>query len=211
VPAEVNKEVNTEVNKGVAQVTAELRLLGAEHAALRAEIHDHILLAAGATVDLCPGVADSTVHTVSRVRLVCDYVRDVVLPEVARRRRAGDQLVVLIEFQMGPNAPSRVVATALVALLCGEDVRIVGPSYKNQVYLCDAGRYCHFVAKYKTLYSANKAHTTFNMKYLIDTFGYAPVLKDTPRAAWGHIADAVFQVLGAAGYEDEKGGMPEAF
>ncbi len=117
----------------------------------------------------------------------------VVRPAVAAAGGASPNLTVLVEYQMGPNARARVIAAALVALFHDADVRIVGPSLKNRVAVIPAGRYCYFVEKYKSKYTANKAHTIFNFAQLETAFGtQIPATK----LSRGHLADAVMQIFG---------------
>jgi len=96
---------------------------------------------------------------------------------------------------MGPNAKARAVAAALIALFAEEDVIIVGPTLKNKIATCEEGRYCYFAERYKTSYSANKAHAIYNFAKLEETFGTS-ISPTAPASLRGHIADSFMQVIG---------------
>jgi hypothetical protein len=173
-----------------------------------AETRSFIHLADGETVDLFPDRPDDSIATVERVRAVVRYVADRVRPSVRRAVPAGDPLQVVIEFQMGPNAPSRVVAAALVTLFAEEDVIIVGPSLKNKIATCEAGRYYRFAEKYRSSYYANKEHAKFNFAKIEEVFG-TNIPLTRPPSLRGHIADSFMQVLGhlVHGAPDEKAAL----
>lgn len=164
-------------------------------AALDAETRDFVRIVDGETVDLFPGRADNDVSSVERIRAVARYVAGRVRPAVAAAVPAGERLRVVVEFQMGPNARARAVAAALVALFAEDDVIIVGPTLKNKVATSEAGRYCYFAERYKTSYSANKAHAKYNFAALEEAFGTG-IPPTTPAALRGHIADSFMQVIG---------------
>lgn len=173
----------------------------ADEVARCAQSTDQMLrLADCATVDLAPGLPDEKVHAVPRIRAVIDYVRDHIGPVLAKWVGPDDTLIVLIEYQMGPNSPSRIVADALIAFFVERDVRLVGPALKNSIALCEAGRYCHFAEKYAKTYSANKAHTLYNFCHFLER---TRTTISTPKKLWGHIADAFAQVLGYAATEPD--------
>ena len=169
-------------------------------AALDAESRSIIELLDGDVVDLAPGRADADVGTVDRLRAVASYIDRRVRPALANSlgNSLGNSLrqnaIVVVEYQMGPNARARAVAAALVALFAAERVIIVGPSLKNRIATCEAGRYGHFLQRYSGSYGANKAHAAFNFKVLEGAFGSA--IPPTTAARRGHIADSCMQVLG---------------
>jgi hypothetical protein len=179
-------------------------------AAINAELAQYVELVDGETVDLCPGIADKDIHTVPRVQALIPYIESRVMPAVAKHC-GGDSIIVLVEFQMGVNAPSRVIASSLITLFIKHDVRIVGPSLKNKISLFDSGKYCFYIEKYTTLYTANKAHTKANLEYFVNTFNCGHVLKTTPKKYWGHIADSLCQIFGEACDENEDGSFPVMF
>ena len=116
-------------------------------------------------------------------------------------------LEVVIEFQEGVNAKSRMVVPALVALFADYKVYLVGPSLKNKIYLTEKGRYCYFVEKYAKSYDANKAHAKYNFAVLEERSGtQIPITK--PPSLRGHIADSCLQILGHLSYGDTE--TPEA-
>lgn len=168
-----------------------------------AESRSFVRLADGETVDLFPGRPDRDIATVERLRAVARYVAERVRPALGRRVPAGERVRVVVEFQLGFNAPSRAVAAALVTLFAEEDTIIVGPSLKNKVATCEEGRYANFVERFATTYGANKAHAKFNFARIETAFGTA-IPATRPPALRGHIADSFMQVLGHLAFGSEE-------
>lgn len=175
---------------------------------LAAELGRVIQIADGGVADLVPGVPDRDIPTVARIQAVVRYVADVVRPAL-ERCAAGAPRRVVIEYQMGQNAPARVVAAALATLFADEDVTFVGPGLKNSLALCEEGRYSHFARRYKTNYDANKAHSAYNFLYAEKVFGTG--VAPTTRALRGHIADSFMQVLGLLVNGPSEADSPQYF
>jgi hypothetical protein len=163
--------------------------------AAEAETREFLRIEDGETVDLAPGRADKDVSTVERVRAAVRYVNGRVRESMRCHIPAGERYQVIIEFQMGINAPARVVAPALVGQFAEEDVIIVGPALKNKIAVCPEGRRCFFAEKYTNNYGANKAHATFNFLRLEAIFG-SGIPPTKPASLRGHMADSFMQVLG---------------
>ncbi len=162
-----------------------------------------IRIVAGGVKDLFPGRADKEISTVERIRGVKAYIETNVIPAIAADIPDGSPPRVVVEFQMGPNAPSRVVAAALITLFADYDVFIVGPSLKNKVAIGEKGRYCYFAEKYKTNYTSNKAHARYNFEQIEKVFGTG-IPPTSPPALRGHIADSFMQILGHLMYGDDE-------
>ena len=150
-------------------------------------------------VDLAPGRADADVSTVERIQALAKYIAARVRPALAAalaiaQPQATQSPLIVIEYQMGPNARARAIAAALVAFFAAERVVIVGPSLKNRVSVSPEGQYGHFLQRYSNSYGANKAHALFNFAALERVFGSG--IPPTPPARRGHIADSCMQVLG---------------
>lgn len=186
------------VAAGAAAPAADVAAAAAAAAALDAETRALVRIVDGETAVLFPGVADRDIPTVARLKRVAEYVERRVRPAAARRP-AGEPLCVLVEYQMGANAPARAVAAALITLFAAEEVYIVGPSLKNKVATCEAGRYCYFAERYKRAYDANKAHAMFNFAKMEELFGTG-IPPSRPAALRGHIADSFMQVIGHLKY-----------
>lgn len=163
----------------------------AELVRLNAETRGFIRIPHGAVTDLFPGRRDASISTVERIRGLAEYVEGTIMPKVA----GYPGIEPVVEFQMGPNAPARTIAASLITLFHKYKVFIVGPSLKNKVALCEEGRYCYFIEKYKKAYDANKAHAKFNFAELERLFPSA-IPPTKPAALRGHIADSVMQILG---------------
>lgn len=173
-------------------------------AAADAETRGFIRLVDGETKDLFPGRADRDIATVERLRAVARYVAARVRPSMWRHCVDAEGVRTVIEYQMGANAASRAVAAALVTLFAEEDVIFVGPSLKNKLATCEAGRYCYFAEKYASSYAANKAHARFNFARVEEVFGTS-IPETKPASLRGHIADSFMQVLGHLAYGPADG------
>lgn len=164
-------------------------------AALATATAGRITLLAGAMADLAPGVADAALPTVARLRAVAAYVRDVIRPACESARAVEPlPLRVVVEYQMGDNAPARAVACALVTLFADEDVVFVGPSLKNSIALGPGLALGDFTARYASQYTANKNHARANFDRVLELF--PSHLAPMPAARRGHVADSFMQVLG---------------
>jgi hypothetical protein len=136
------------------------------------------------------------------VKAAAKYVNDTVKPTLAKVRKPDEPVQVIIEFQMGPNAQARTIASALLALFYEYEVRLVPPAMKNTIALLPEGKYCFFSEKYKSKYTANKAHAKFNFAHLEKVMG-----TDIPKLKLdrGHVADAILQIFGMLKLEHKKG------
>jgi hypothetical protein len=101
---------------------------------------------------------------------------------------------IMVEYQMGPNSKAREVASAIIALFANNDIIVVNPTLKNKIATSNEGRYCNFISKYTTTYSANKAHAKYNFEVIENIFGSG--IAPSTNAKRGHIADSFMQILG---------------
>ncbi len=76
-------------------------------------------------------------------------------------------------------------------------IHMVPPNIKNayQVDSSPKGGYQAFIVKHNRAYDANKAHTTHNFKYFLETRGLSDVIKGIPNKL-DDIADAFMQAYG---------------
>lgn len=160
-------------------------------AEMAAEVAGFFRIADGDVQDLLPGVPDREAPTVARIRAVARYVKTRIRPAL----EGLAPLRVLVEYQLGANAPARAVSDALVALFAEDDVALVGPALKNRVTCSPGLHYGAFAARYASAYAANKAHALSSFKFLEATFG-SGVPRSIPDRLRGHIADAVMQSWG---------------
>lgn len=200
---EILRRAGTLARTDPASAAEIVQCVSASVAAADAETRGFIRLADGETIDLFPGIPDEEIPTVERLRAVARYVAGRVRPAVQRHVPAEERLRVVVEFQMGPNSKTRAVAAALIALFAEDDVFIVGPSLKNKIFTCERGRYCYFAERYRTSYTANKAHAKYNFARIEEVFGtQIPVTR--PPSLRGHIADSFMQVLGHLVHGDDE-------
>lgn len=164
---------------------------------LQEKIQGYITIIAADVVNL---IGDAPEHTVSVIRALNKYCRDVIMPNIP----TDVTLNVLVEFQMGQNPSARTIMTALATIFIDHNVIIVGPSLKNKIYYTDEGQYCHFIAKYSSAYSANKQHTTFNFTKILQDIKYN--MGNIKKCDLNHVADSFMQIFGYAkfGSSDEQ-------
>lgn len=158
---------------------------------IKEKIHDYVTIIAANVVNL---IGDGPEHTVSIIRALNVYCRDVIMPDIP----ADITLNVLIEFQMGQNPSARTIMTALATIFINDNVIIVGPSLKNKIHYTEEGQYCHFIAKYSSAYSANKQHTTFNFKQMLNDIKHN--ISGIKNCDLNHVADSFMQIFGYAKY-----------
>ena len=167
----------------------------------------------GGAVDLFPGIHDKKIRTVDRIRGIRQYISDVVCGTIRRAEKWGcpaigasphDKLNVLVEYQMGPNAPSRIVSDVIITMFADENVLIVGAGLKNKVFFLDDehSRHCYFLEKYASSYLANKAHSKYCLDYMVKLFGLIGVDESAPKKLKKDLADSFMQVIGWYRYGD---------
>jgi hypothetical protein len=146
--------------------------------------------------DLLNGKNDNSISTTQRIKLAADYVRTVIIPLI----KDINELTVLVEYQMPHNQKARIISNSIISILYFINplckIIILDSKLKNTVYLSEEGRYYNFVEKYNDSYTANKKHTIFNFKIVLNTLnsiGYNFSIADK---AISHVADAFFQMIG---------------
>jgi hypothetical protein len=91
---------------------------------------------------------------------------------------SNDEMIYVIEYQMGPNDKTRAVSSQIMLFLCGfinnveSRVYLIGPSLKNKVFIKnnEQSKHLYFLSKYKTNYNANKTHAKFMLDEIIKQF-----------------------------------------
>jgi hypothetical protein len=170
-------------------------------------------LAGGAAMDLVPGKKDSEIPSVERVGAAVAHLKGPIADLLAAAAADGcpaydsPALHVAVEFQMGPNAPARTIATVLLTHYSSAHTFLVGPAYKNKLWYASAPelRHCFYVERYKSLYTANKNHSKdLYFNHLGPTFGHdkGGALAGVPHRLRKDFADCVTQVLGFLAYGD---------
>ena len=155
--------------------------------------------------DLIPGKKVSETSIVERTQKLKEYLAEIenhtnkIIPSVQF------PLNVLIEYQMGPNDKSRTISSQIMYHFSNisnlgnsreHNIYLVGPTLKNQIWIGDEkGKYCEFVAKYKTNYSANKAHAKFNFLRLLNILGASDLIKTIKKKNIDDIADSTLMSL----------------
>lgn len=142
-------------------------------------------------IDLAPNTSDKDISTISRVRLVVEYIKECIVPELKNIEK--DELVVLVEYQMSSNDKSRCVSTVLLTLFYDYKIFLVPPTYKNKIYLKKENIHNKFIQKYSNMYTANKKHALQGLLDYEEIFNN-PI--DLPMGLKGHVADAFMQIFG---------------
>jgi hypothetical protein len=149
---------------------------------------------------VCAAVDQARADAARADRVQTDAARaDAARADAARTDRVqasedANRLHVVVEYQLGDNAPARAVANALVTLFADDDVVLVGASLKNTIALGPGLALGDFIPKYTKLYTANKNHARANFDRVLELFPNA--LKPVNAAGRGHIADSFMQILG---------------
>jgi hypothetical protein len=164
---------------------------------LDTETKSYLSLIDGETKDLFPNRPDKSIHTVERLRALSNYVHSRIAPSI--EKNVTGPLEVVIEFQEGANAKTRIIAPSLATLFIDRKVYFVGPTLKNKIHLSEEGRYCHFAEKYARNYDANKAHVKYNFAILEGLFD-TRIPVSCPLSLRGHIGDACMMVIGHLKY-----------
>jgi len=156
-------------------------------------IKNCIQLYDGETVDLFPGISDEKIDIVNRIKKLVSYIN-------TRIPYISSDVKIFIEFQMGQNPKARAIVPALITYFHNNEIIMVNPSLKNKIYMTDKGRYCYFIEKYSSNYSANKIHCKYNFEKIEEYF-YSKIPYST-KSMRGHIADSFMQVLGYLIYKN---------
>lgn len=110
----------------------------------------------------------------------------------------------IVEYQMGPNRKSGDIQTQLIyhflQYLPPQNVHVVGPSLKNKLLYSKKVESCHsaHIAKYRTLYTANKSHTKYLFISWLAAHNQTQFIKNINKKNYADIADAFCQ---AAAYQ----------
>jgi len=133
-----------------------------------------------------PDKADKDISILERIQAVRTYL--------TRFDNLDKQTRIYVEYQMGANMKANIVADVILTYFYDfANVKLVPPSLKNKIKLCDGGGHSDFTKKYKSNYTANKHHTTFNLNWFLTTFNINVSLKPS---LVNHVADAFAQVIG---------------
>ena len=180
-------------------------------AKLRIEARESVRFVAGQVKDLFPGRPDKSIKTIERVRAVKKFVKNCVIPVINAASQEGcpstsaPELNVVIEFQFGANAKSRLVKYVLITIFSECNVFIVGPSLKNKVWFPEdiKSKQCFFLEKYAKPYGANKAHALYCFEHLEKLFKWDVPTLDSPQFK-KDLADSCMQVIGFLKYGKQE-------
>jgi hypothetical protein len=149
-------------------------------------------------VDLIPGDKVADVSVVDRTTKLHQYMNTIFDSKLSLYK--PQDMTFLLEYQMGPNIKSNLVASQVIYHLAkyrnGDNIVLVGPSLKNKIMIGDReAHYSNFVNRYTTLYAANKNHTKFNLQRLLEFTGDKFPPKGIKKANVDDIADTVMMTM----------------
>lgn len=157
------------------------------------KILENIRLVDCDTIDLFPGIANSQISTIERIRAVKKYVIERIVPSVSKYVKTN-KLCISVEYQMAPNDKASIIQIALMTIFSSYEIIVIPAAYKNTICFYEGGERYNFT-KYASAYDNNKDHTRKNIIYFRDTFAPACLYEKTD-AQLGHIADSFMQILG---------------
>lgn len=116
------------------------------------------------------------------------------------RQLKTEDTIVLVEYQMSANYNANAIYNQIMYEMTDETTQVVvmRPTMKNTVQLSDDLGYRHFVGKYASKYTANKAHTTANLLCYDRVFGTDNSLSTVKKKNVDDLADAFMQALAFA-------------
>jgi len=153
-----------------------------------------IVMRACGVLDLVPGKKNKDISTVERVRGLINEIRQTINPHVVD---LGDvALNVVVEFQMGINAQSRHIESALIALYADCNVIIISPVLKNKIILPDdpKSNQCYFFEANLSNYVANKKHCVYCFTRISKLFEFE--LPKLSAHKMRDLADSFMQIWG---------------
>ncbi|VVB71255.1 Uncharacterised protein [uncultured archaeon] len=139
-------------------------------------------------INFFPDKQDKDITILERIKAVRTFL--------SRFDNLPNDTHIYVEYQMGANMKANIVADVILTYFYNFiDVKLVPPTLKNKIKLCSGGGYSDFTKKYKSNYTANKHHTTFNLNWFLSAFNISVSLKSS---LVNHVADAFAQVIGYA-------------
>jgi hypothetical protein len=151
-------------------------------------------------VDLIPGSKVSKTTLIERTSALVSFLHKLT-NRLIDCDWFGESTHLLIEYQMGPNRKSGDIQTQIIyhfmQYLPVANIHIVGPSLKNKLhYLADSGsQHSSHIAKFDTLYSANKSHTKYVFLKWLAAFGELSHIANISKKNYADIADAFCQAV----------------
>ena len=152
-------------------------------------------------VDLIPNKKLKETTTVERTIYLKKYLENTLKEKILNIPKNKRQF--LIEYQMGPNDKSRTISAQLMlycSLFSNDDINIaknqiilVGPSLKNTLHFStdEKSKHSYYLSKYTTNYAANKNHTKYLLKKIVQLYNQSNILDGISKTHLDDAADAV--------------------
>ena len=164
-------------------------------------------------VDLTPNKKIKDTDTTFKTKRLKGYLHE--LDTHVNNYIKSDKVIILLEYQMGPNDISRNICSQILyhysdidnnfnsanlnklsknsensKLATERSIYIVGPSLKNKLIFTTSILHNDFIKKYATSYMANKKHSIANFLYWISTNNYNSLIKNIKKINLDDIADS---------------------
>ncbi len=161
------------------------------------EYVDNIKIKTLEVVDLLPGKqvkqSSSIERTEALYKYLCNFTK-------AKQKWFDQHTHLVIEYQMGPNKKSGEVQCQVIyhflSHINSRNIHIVGPSMKNKLSMKDPkSKHSYHIAKYDTLYCANKSHTRYIFLEWLAARNETNKLINIKRKNYSDIADAFCQAI----------------
>lgn len=118
------------------------------------------------------------------------------LDQLIEKDIVGENVMVLIEYQMNANHGANAIYNMLIFHYAGRyPIEIMKPSWKNTIALHPQLTLSAFLATASSNYKANKAHTRANMTFFLTMTDRLDMIKDIKKANHDDIADTFMQAL----------------
>ena len=156
-------------------------------------------------IDLIPGEKLKDTTAILRTSRLKSYLKAIDKKLVD----LNDDIIVLLEYQMGPNDKSRNVCSQILYHYSDSDsnfsnvniidkpnnlhkykIEILGPSLKNKINFIKETPYSYYTRKYTKLYDANKNHSKENFIYWINKNKMTHMIKNIKKKNLDDIADS---------------------
>jgi hypothetical protein len=108
----------------------------------------------------------------------------------------GQDVVILVEYQMNSNYVSNSVFNMIVMFYAGRyPIEVIPPSWKNTICVHPLLSHSRFLGYCASNYSANKNHCKYSMIYLLTLTDHAHMIQNIKKKNHDDIADTLCQAL----------------
>jgi hypothetical protein len=123
------------------------------------DTYKNIVVKFSCTKDLAPQTLNKNINTLTRIRLVKAFIKDVVMHHI------DADTMILIESQI-QGTPTYICFVAIVCEFADRDIIVIPPTYKNKLEIGN-NKIGAFYRQYTSSYIANKEHSKAMFRDLI--------------------------------------------